>query len=397
MKVYADDIQLMNVAKVTRKTVLDGFGSISVTGFNISESLKYKTLQFFKDYPTLFAVGQVTDQKETDETSIKAVSLKCSDNAFYLKKRVVAERFGSDDSYQGRPDLILKYLISQYVPELTTNSIQACSEVIDELYLEYIYMSEVMNRIMKHLADWHWYVDGENDFHFFKGYETDGIKFGMVDGRYNFQLNTLNVSYKGEEGANRIWIVGAKQASPDYIDQYFNSDGVQRVFSLAYLPNYAEITIDGGDPLSWKLLKNDDGNQDFLIDKEGKVLSIPGNINPIPIGQIRIHYRPTVQVVDYFEDPKSIREHGLLEAVVKSKDITDRLSARKVGKAMLKQQARAKRIVSLKTLEERKIGQKCEIDILNDKWDIRGSFLVNSITEENVPGHTIYSIGLEEL
>jgi len=391
------DTQLPGVAKVTRKTVLDGFGSISVAGIDIAENLKYKTLRFFKAYPDLYALGQVTDQQESDAGGVKAVSLSCSDNAFYLKKRVVAERFGSEDSYQGRPDLILKYLISRYVPELTTNAVQSCSEVIDELYLEYIYMSEVMNRIMKHLADWHWYVDGGNDLHFFKGYESEGAKFGKVGEYFNFQINSLNVSYKGEEGANRIWIVGAKQASPDYIDQYFTSDGVQRVFPLAYLPNYSEITMDGGDPMNWKLLKNDDGAQDFLIDKEGKVLSIPANVNPIPTGQIRIHYRPTVQVVDYFEDPKSIRAHGLLEAVVKSKDITDRLSARKVGKAMLKRQARSKRVVSLRTLEERKIGQRCELDILTDKWDVRGFFLVTDVTEESVPGHTVYSIGLEEL
>lgn len=400
MKVYVNstgDTQLKNVAKVTRKTVLDGFGSISLTGFNSAENLKYKTLRFYKEYPTLFAVGQVTDQQESDGGSLKAVSLSCSDNAFYLKKRVVAERFGTDDIYQGRPDLILKYLLGRYVPELTINAVQECKEVIDELYLEYIYMSEVMNRIMKHLADWHWYVDGENDLHFFKGFETLGEKFGKVGDHYNFQINSLNVSYQGEEGANRIWIVGAKQASPDFIDQYFTSDGVQRFFPLAYLPNYAEVTLDGGEPLKWKLLKNDDGNQDFLIDKEGKVLSIPVNINPIPAGQIRIHYRPTVQVVDYFEDPKSIKAHGLLEAVVKSKDLIDRLSARKVGKAMLKKQARTKRIVSLSTLEEREIGQKCEIDIFTDQWDVRGSFLVKGVSEEIVPGHTVYSVELEEI
>ena len=400
MKVYVDytgDTQISNVAKVTRKTVLDGFGSLSVTGIDIAENLKYKTLRFFKDYPELYAVGQVTDQEESDSNGVKAVSLSCSDNAFYLKKRVVAERFGSEDTYQGRPDLIIKYLISRYVPELSTNSVQSCSEVIDELYLEYIYMSEVMNRIMKHLADWHWYVDGANDLHFFKGHESEGATFAKVGDRFNFQINSLNVSYKGEEGANRIWIVGAKQASPDYIDQYFTSDGVQRVFPLAYVPNYAEVTMDGGEPMKWKLLKNDDGAQDFLVDKEGKVLSIPGNVNPIPTGQIRIHYRPTVQVVDYFEDPKSIRAHGLLEAVVKSKDITDRLSARKVGKAMLKKQSRSKRIVSLRTLDERKVGQRCELDILTDKWDVRGDFLVTDVTEESVPGHTVYAIGLEEL
>lgn len=400
MKVYVDstgDTLLKNVAKVTRKTVLDGFGSISLTGFNIAENLKYKTLRFYKEYPTLFAIGQVTDQQESDGGSLKAVSLSCSDNAFYLKKRVVAERLGSDDIYQGRPDLILKYLLGRYVPELTTNAVQECKEVIDELYLEYIYMSEVMNRIMKHLANWHWYVDGENDLHFFKDFESLGGKFGKVGDHYNFRINSLNVSYQGEEGANRIWIVGAKQASPDFIDQYFTSDGVQRFFPLAYLPNYAEVTLDGGEPLKWKLLKNDDGNQDFLIDKEGKVLSIPGNINPIPTGQIRIHYRPTVQVVDYFEDPRSIKAHGLLEAVVKSKDITDRLSARKVGKAMLKKQARTKRMISLQTLEERAIGQKCEIDILTDQWDVRGFFLVKSVSEEIVPGHTVYAIELEEI
>ena len=315
MKVFVNDAenaQLKNVAKVSRMMELDGFGSISISGFNISRNLKYATLNFYKAYPTLFAIGQVTDQQEADEGSLKAVSLKCSDNAFYLKKRVVAERFGSDDIYQGRPDLILKYLLGRYVPELTTNAVQECKEVIDELYLEYIYMSEVMNRIMKHLADWHWYVDGENDLHFFKDFESVGEKFGKVGEQYNFRISSLNVSYQGEEGANRIWIVGAKQASPDFIDQYFTSDGVQRFFPLAYLPNYAEITLDGGEPLKWKLLKNDDGNQDFLIDKEGKVLSIPGNINQIPAGQIRIHYRPTVQVVDYFEDPKSIKAHGLL-------------------------------------------------------------------------------------
>lgn len=369
--------------------------TFTVTCKNIYENHKFHFITAKKDGDIEYA-GIVLNQQDRD-SGLKISELSCVDWSYIFNTRIVAETFLSTDTCQGKPDLILKSLIQKYAPELTFNNVHACPNVIKRLQFQYIPMMDTVKKIMDNIPGWHWYVDPLKDVHFFDGSETKGVTFGPDEtGKYNFMVNSLSVQHLGERSANRIWVVGAKQASPSYVEQFFTGDGQQRYFTIAYEPNYTDIYIDGVLKRS-KLESNDDGEQDFLINKKEKVIYIPDNITPPFTGAIKVRYRPTVQVIDYFENPASIAAYGLYEKAVKNKDIMDRLSARQFGKAQIKKKSMNKRLVSLATREIVKIGQRCSINIITGAWDVVGDFLATAVGTTITPADEIRVVELEEI
>jgi hypothetical protein len=374
--------------------------SISLTCKDIMSVQKFKEITISKNGVKRFA-GTIMNQSDEDK-GFKVTSLICVDWSFIFTHRTIAEDYQKDDALQGKPKLILQDMLSKGAGEITTINMGAPSTIIDELEFPYKQLMESIQKVMDYVPDWHWYVDPDKDFHLFKKYEKDGVTFGAdKNGQYNFRIDSLKVDYLGEQQANRVWIIGAKIAKPNYIDVYHTGDGKQRYFDLPYEPNYTEIYLDGVLKNS-KIEKNDDGLQDFLINKKEKVFYIPDYVTTPFTGEIRVHFRPTGQVIDYFENPSHIDDYGLYEKVVKNKDITDKLSARQYGKAMIKRKSTDKRLVSLSTTEDVKVGERCPIDINyshpeKGTWNIQGDFVVISVSTNITAKHEVRSVQLEEI
>ncbi len=379
--------------------------TFTVSCKNINEVHKFHHITIKKDGVPRYS-GLILNQRD-EMAGYKLTQFKCFDWSFICNIRVVAEKYLSTDAYQGRPDLILKHMFGKYAPELTTNNVDECTTTIEKLDLPYIYLMEAVKKVMKFLPGWYWYADASKDIHFFKGYESNGVTFGPdANGKYNFSVNSLTCDYIGDKAANRIWIVGPEQADPNTIDEYFEGDGVRRYFPLSYKPNYTKVYV-GGVLKQSNLESNDDGNQDFLINKNEKVVYNPDYRSPFT-GQHRINYRPSKQVIDFFENYPNRVETGLLiERVVKNKDIKDREEARQYGKAEIKRESSDKRIVNLITREDVSIGQRCSINVvINDiergSWNIVGNFLVTSVStsitrKETLTDEIFRSVELEEI
>ncbi|MGF9711711.1 hypothetical protein [Paenibacillus naphthalenovorans] len=355
--------------------------SVSCKGIDIFHKLHIMTVR--KNGVKRYS-GFIINQTDSDK-GYKHTEFECVDWTHIFNNRILAEVYNSTDQFLGRPDLIIKDIISKKAPELTTNNIRQVNYSIETIQFPYDKLMDAMSKVMDFLPTWYWYVDPDKDVHLFNYFESEGVTFSRkADGRFNFLQNSLSVKYIGEAQANRIWIIGAKRASGSYIDVFYTANGVQRYFGpLPYEPNYTEIYLN--DLLmESKLEQNDDQQQDFLINKAQRIIQIPPNITTPWNGTIKVRFRPTIQVIDYFENAPSVKQNGLFEKAIKSKDITDRMSARQFGKAEIKRKSTDRRIITLSTYEDVKVGQKCNVDILvNDPikgdWDVRGSFLVSSV------------------
>jgi hypothetical protein len=391
------DIALNTVSIAVDEKLDNEMNTFKLTCKHLNGYFKFNRITI-KENNTLRYSGIILNQSDRDGGGIKITDLECIDWAYLLSNRVIREIFSSSDVYQGRPDLILKYLIPKYASEITTNNIRDCYSVIDTLQFPYVYFLDAMKDMLDHLNDWHWYIDYDKDMHFFKGHEKEGIIFAKDSNtsKYNFLNESLTVNYKGDAVANRIWIIGAKQASPQFIEQFFTGDGSQRYFTLAYDPNYTEVYVNNVLKKS-KLENNDDGTQDFLINKKERVVYIPSNIITPFTGTIKVKYRPSVQVIDYFENIPSIEQYGLIERTVKNKNITDKLSARKFGKAEIKRVSKDKRIVSFATREKVALGERCRMYVKETDWDIDGYFLVTSVSTAITAKDELRSIEMEEI
>jgi hypothetical protein len=346
---------------------------------------------------TLKYGGVIINQSESGTAKLKWVTLKCADWSHLMNWRIIAEIYSS----QNFSDILVD-VITKGVSEFTTTNVTAYALSIDNLDFRYIYVKDAVNKLFEHAYDWYWYVDENKDLHSFYQYETEAAAFEYSLGSYNFFEGSLSVEYVGDKVANRLWLVGSRQADTNFIDQYFPTDGVQTHFTLSYEPNYTVISLDTGGGYVVQdscLEKNDDGLQDFLIDKQGKVVYAPTYTSPPATGTLKVHYRPTRQLIDYYENyPNQVTTGLLIESVVKDKDVTDRAQAIRIGKALIKKKSNERRIVKLDTDIEIKIGEKRAINVVTGDWNIVGNFVVKSVnTSVILPDIVRRTVTLEEL
>ncbi|MCG8482343.1 MAG: hypothetical protein MJA31_03465, partial [Clostridia bacterium] len=289
-------------------------------------------------------------------------------------------------------NLIIKDIVNQAASEFTTNHVKECNNIIQLLRLRYETVFDSLNKIIDYLTDWYIYVDQDKDIHFFQHYEEVGTVF---DESTNIIVDTAKIDYETEELTNRVWILGAKQASSNYEEEYFVGDGKSKIYKIAYEPNDTEAFVND-NPVNINIKSKDDGQQDFLIDKKEKVIYRPDYKSPIDNGvTIKFKYKPTIEIVDFFEAPNSINNYGLYERVIKNKDITDKLEARKYGRAALKRTSEIKRLLCFSTREEIKIGQK--VNVRMPLWDIDSEWLVTSVQTSITPSDVIHSAELKEV
>lgn len=393
------------VLQVTTDERLDSENNtFKVTCKNIDQVHKFNKIYIKKGIVLKFA-GFIINQTDQEIGTMKITTFSCFDWSYVFNNRIVPETYDPSDAYLGRPDLIIKDLVSKHAPEFTTINVDACSTILDRMQFRYVMFLEAMTKILENIPTFHYYVDAAKDVHFFENFETIGVTFDNSSGAYNFRINTLSVEYIGEDQVNRLWIIGNKQPDTNYIDQYYTGDGVQRYFSLAYEPNNTQIYVGAAPKLS-KLVGDNDGAQDFLIDRTNKVIYIPPNIATPFNGTIKVHYSPTKQPIDYYENAPNIAAYGLYEKVIKNNDIVDRLTARQYARAQVKRRSTARRILSFETQEDVAIGQKCYVNIvvvdaIKGNWNIAGYFLVlsvsTSITAVNGTVDLFNSVKLEEI
>lgn len=336
-----------------------------------------------------FVVSQNDEQHGPE--SFKFTMFECIDYSWLFNWRIVNKIIQSQTV-----NTAIKDILASYVPEVTSSNVDVCDTTIEELRIPYTPVSNVIKDFLDLVPGWYFYLDANNDAHFFYRYEAEGPELN----RTNVKVETLSVTYNKQASVNRIWIIGAKQASQNYIEQYYTGDGKQRYFNFAYEPNYTEIYVDGVLKSS-KLVENDDGQQDFLIDKKNKVFFIPDNISTPFSGTIKAKYKPTVQLIDYFENAREAKKL-LLEKAIKNKDITDRLEARRYGRSEVMRRSRNIRTVSLVTFADINIGQKVYLNITTPPWNVQGYFLVTSLSyvialEQLLTGYIEKSVELEEI
>lgn len=359
--------------------------TFSFTTKDINDLYTYKEVVVSENSNKRLA-GMVLEQSFS-EKGIKVAEFQCVDYNYILQNRVVAA------TYQNKTvDYILEDLILKYAKEFTLNNLRTCTITIESIAFNYVSLSEAIQRVLEYAIGWYYYVDANRDFHLFNSFETTGKNIVAVNGKYPYIRNTLKVRYSAQNVTDRVWIVGSKQASSKEISQYLTGDGQQRYFTLAYEPNYTKVYVDGVLKDS-ALESNDNSDQDFLINKKNKVIFIPDYRTPFT-GTIKVSYKPTIQVIDYFENTKSQNPYPI-EKIIKNKDITDKTTARQFGKAEIKRRSKPKTFISFTTREDMKIGQKCYVSI--PEYNIDGSFLVLSVNTNITPSDTVRSVELEEI
>lgn len=286
--------------------------------------------------------GVVKEQDDSKSDTQRTTRMRCVDNTDRLHRRLVAAVYENQTAKQ-----ILLDLIAQFAPWVNTSLVNDIGGTIETMRFDYNTLGEAIQKLAD-IVGAYWYLDHEDKLHFFASYDVmsatnfDATLPGSIL-RNSFQLRTTAIDL-----ANRVWIIGARSAAATYTEQYWTGDGNNAVWSLAYEPNYPEVYEDGVS----KTIEVDKGvgsTKDYTYDKKNRVLK--RTAGPLPAGvTLRFRYRPTVQIIDFFEDTGSVATYGLYEKAIRDKKITDRAAARKRGRAALK---RTKGLIRLPSWQSR--------------------------------------------
>lgn len=310
-------------------------------------------LKIYKD-SVIKQGGVIVNQVDYREGNRDFTDFTIASWAFKLQFRLIAQTYEKSDVFEGKPDLIIKDIISRAASEFTTTNVKSGGQVIEYLQLRYETVFDAINKICE-LTGWNWYVDANKDIHFFCDYETIG---STLKGNLEI-LQGFKKTIKAEKPINKVWILGSRQASDNYVSKYFSGQG--RVQGpLGYTPNYTQAFLNG-TPKTIKLEENDDGACDYLLDKKRQLVIIPDRTAELGSNVLEVKFKPTVEIVDYFQDISSVKKYGVYEKSIKNRDITDKLTARQFGRQVIRKDNK-KRVYNIPTQSEVKVGQIIKIE-----------------------------------
>lgn len=321
--------------------------------------------------------GKVKTQNITPFGALDEVRFEAFDYLDIANHRIVAENYSITNGPYKIQDILID-ITSKYLPEITYNNIQAIDNEIEAISFDY----ETLYSCYKKLADIcgaYFYIDSSLDFHFF--INNEGITDKVYD-ESNVRLNEgFEIDIENTKIANRIWVIGAKQASPNYKEQIYNFDGLNRIFTLGYEPNYvlAYSRDSTQDPWVEKNIgeeKNYDGSQDLIYNKAEKNVSIPDDKVIPSNGQLKIKYRPTEEFIDYYENLSSQNKYGLYEVVIRDKTIKSLIEARRKTRLMLRKRSYIIRTITFLTPDWQGYNIGKIITLKLDRYSINNYFTI---------------------
>lgn len=319
-----------NITSKTRSATLEhSLGEASATldldCFNLTENHVMDSITLTVDGAVRFT-GTVKSQADNKDGTLKVSEIQCVDNTDKLQRRIVAQVYENMTAKQMIADLVLRY--GSWV---NTSNVEDIGGVIELVVFNYDTLSAAIQKLADLLGAY-WYLDASNGLHFFQDYDQDTATVYAATSnilRESFDLQTTALDL-----VNRVWVIGARTSSLTYVDQYWTGDGNNAIFSTAYEQNYPEV-YENGVAKTIEVEKGTDSTKNYTYNKKEKVLKRVGGNLPNGV-QLHFKYRPTIQVIDYFEDPGSVAVYGLYEKAIRDKKLTTREAARKRGRAELK-------------------------------------------------------------
>jgi hypothetical protein len=292
---------------------------------------------------TLFRGTIKTDKIDYKGVNLDIASLQAFDNLDKFNRRIVAEIFLPTGTPYNVRDILIT-ILTKYTSGITFNGVKQFSATIDEIIFDYEPLLRCVQRLAN-IAGCYFYIDRDNDFHFFA--DNDGT-ISTAFNESNIMTRGFNIEYNNTEIANRVWIIGAKQAASNYTEEIYSYDGENRVFKIGYSPTSMEAFEWSGSAWVSKTIeqeKNYDGTEYFLYNKDEKNVTIPPHRNVPASGKFKVKYKALIQIMDMYEDALSQGIYGLYEIAIKSADIKTKAEARKIARQTLK--TRSKNIITV--------------------------------------------------
>lgn len=273
--------------------------------------------------------GVVKNQSDTLTGTTKTSSLTCVDNTDKLQRFLIATTYTSQTAKQ-----IIQNVFSTYASWVNTSLVKDIGGTISSINFDYDNLSAVVDKLAD-ISGAYWYLDSNNYLHFFA--DNDGAASINYNSTSNMLAESVNIDYEAQELANRVYVIGARDASPTTIDNFFTGDGNNQIWVTSNTVNSPTVTENGVS----KTISADTGgtpSTDYVYNKQDRTLKrVAGAASAGVV--IKITYKPTVQIIDYFEDAPSVKKYGVYATALRDQKIKTKDAARKRGREYLKTSA----------------------------------------------------------
>lgn len=309
----------------------------------------------------------------------------CKDWSALMDGKTVVETYNNKTVAE-----IIEHIKNNYLPAGFTTTNVNCNLVIEKISFNYEYPTKCLQELAE-LTNFSWYVDYWKDIHFFpKGTET--APFDITDDCPYVIRETLKVNQNFSQLRNVVYVRGGEYETAARTE-YFDADGIQVTFPLAYkYGSKPTVKVNGVEKTVGVDNLNDFTEYEVLWNYNERYIRF--ETAPALGSDIEVSGSPLFPVLVKVEEPTSVSLYGEREFKIIDKTIKNKTTARKRGEAELGAYAFGVWTGDFETYEDGlRSGQQIKIN--SNLLGINENFLIERVTlKMQTPTSGRYSVSV---
>jgi len=317
---------------------------VAVGTGGVIESLPYRWIRVNSGSATVTykampkRISGVANNKYTgqDGPTVKTLQLSGNDYTSRTMQSLVTAAYTTQT-----PDFIIKDVLTTYFPDITANNVQAGAPSVIPIKWSHKKGFDCFAQLAQ-ITGWDWYVDAEQDFHWFPSSQNPASVSYSTTGVGGYTANIVRASAKfqtdGTKLENKVTFYGGSYLS-NTRTEYRAGDGQTTTFFVTY-PFAAEPAVflngtqqaagnDGTDlNRNWYYAS---GKNYLREDTSGVVLK--------STDVLEIQYQYNVPLIEQQQDDNSVNKYGLFEGAKVDSAVKNRATARNIINGLLSENA----------------------------------------------------------
>jgi hypothetical protein len=330
----------------------------------------------------LIWAGTVTETEATITGLMMTWQITATDWGYLFNGTLVKKNYSQVDPHDVVLDIVARFASGK---GFTTNHVQMGNFLIPSVKFNYQQPSQALQSLAK-LIGWDWYIDPNQDIHFFLGDIEDGVGEGGIapifvntTGGYSgsdIEWNSLDIDQNLTNMQNSVYVIGGtypKTFTASTTADTFLADGTRQFFSVSY-PYYSptavdfeavpiSVTLDGVPQTVGKANQDDPAGFQVMYNDDQRWIQFTAGA-PASGHTVKVFGTAKVPIVAHASDSASVAEFGEYQGVVTDTKILSVPEAQARAKAQILQYGHPVWDVKFNTLVPGcRIGQAINFDL----------------------------------
>lgn len=279
------------------------------------------------DGGTKVFAGIVIETLDSTEGLSRDLVVQCKDYTHTLDRKLVSATYTGQTAAA-----IIASIFSTYVSGGFTTTNVVAAVTINKVVFNYVTVSAALTKLCEILGDYDWYVDYDQDLHFFKE-GTVAAPFSLTDTSQNFIWGSLTLGQNVHQLRNHI-IVRGGDVTGTLVTNTQQADGTARQFFVGYNLDSFTFKKNGSTQSVGSDGKDDPASYNVLYNPNRGLIIFPSA--PAAGDDIYHEGYPIFPLIAEKTDVVSLALYGEFQYVIVDKTIKSRTAASQRCDAELK-------------------------------------------------------------